>query len=169
MIVAPMIIRRFKSLTSNRMRICWVCIFLMAILWTLSYYDFTYCSSDRLTSLSLGRGCMTFGRSNVAFVHCNQPGLHSRSFPKLGNTVWWPSEAGVYRSGPLGTYLIVPLWIPTAMASLWMILIAARHHRLRQETHGKSLCSGCGYDLRGQLEARCPECGISYPFGDPPS
>jgi hypothetical protein len=28
------------------------------------------------------------------------------------------------------------------------------------------LCPSCGYDLRGQRECRCPECGEEYALGD---
>ena len=34
---------------------------------------------------------------------------------------------------------------------------------LRQylQDHGKTVCLKCGYDLRGQTEPRCPECGCA--------
>lgn len=35
------------------------------------------------------------------------------------------------------------------------------HLRQRLNALGKPTCIGCGYDLRGQVEPRCPECGRS--------
>ena len=31
-----------------------------------------------------------------------------------------------------------------------------------QDNDIKMLCLGCGYDLRGQVEHRCPECGRAF-------
>jgi hypothetical protein len=38
-------------------------------------------------------------------------------------------------------------------------------HSLRQDLHecGVRVCMSCGYDLCGQLELRCPECGKPFP------
>jgi hypothetical protein len=32
---------------------------------------------------------------------------------------------------------------------------------------GVPICIGCGYDLRGQIQPRCPECGRSCALADP--
>lgn len=34
--------------------------------------------------------------------------------------------------------------------------------RLEMIARGLSVCMGCGYDLRGQIEPRCPECGLAF-------
>lgn len=34
--------------------------------------------------------------------------------------------------------------------------------RLLPATPSKLICQTCGYDLRGQIEKRCPECGVGY-------
>jgi len=34
--------------------------------------------------------------------------------------------------------------------------------RLEMLARGLSVCMGCGYDLRGQIEPRCPECGLAF-------
>lgn len=39
--------------------------------------------------------------------------------------------------------------------------IMSRSLRRRREKHG--LCGGCGYDLRGNVSGRCPECGTITP------
>jgi len=33
--------------------------------------------------------------------------------------------------------------------------------------HGIPVCQGCGYDLRGQVHPRCPECGREFTLRDP--
>ena len=45
---------------------------------------------------------------------------------------------------------------------VWREMRAIDRRRKRQER----VCANCGYDLRGQIELRCPECG--EPF-EPPS
>jgi len=37
-------------------------------------------------------------------------------------------------------------------------------HSLRQQliARGTPICLHCGYDLRGQTEPRCPECGTAF-------
>lgn len=35
---------------------------------------------------------------------------------------------------------------------LWVLL----------QQQGVAVCTGCGYDLRGQTESRCPECGSQF-------
>jgi hypothetical protein len=56
---------------------------------------------------------------------------------------------------------------------LFIVLPSLLHHicwsgmarkRLREQLaiDGRPKCSGCGYDLRGQIEPRCPECGKPF-------
>jgi rubrerythrin len=33
---------------------------------------------------------------------------------------------------------------------------------------GHRICIECGYDLRGQVEHRCPECGTQFDLTKPP-
>jgi len=55
----------------------------------------------------------------------------------------------------------VPLWAVSVILLLQPVLVgyrlAVRKHRART---GK--CVGCGYDLRGNVSKRCPECGRTY-------
>ena len=36
------------------------------------------------------------------------------------------------------------------------------HVRQRLRDWGKPICMGCGYNLHGQTDARCPECGTPF-------
>lgn len=45
---------------------------------------------------------------------------------------------------------------------VWREMRATDRRRARQER----VCTNCGYDLRGQQEWRCPECGESF---EPPT
>ncbi len=40
-----------------------------------------------------------------------------------------------------------------------------RYLRAELNRRGIAICTRCGYDLRGQTDARCPECGL--PFNGP--
>ena len=55
----------------------------------------------------------------------------------------------------------IPLWLVfllSAAPAAWLWLRALGHTTaIYRETRG--LCSGCGYDLRGNVSGRCPECG----------
>jgi len=70
-------------------------------------------------------------------------------------THWIPSRQ-VYPSGMVRT--ILPLWIPTLFVGILLCprLRSALRSRRRKAV---GLCLKCGYDLRGQTEPRCPECG----------
>lgn len=50
-------------------------------------------------------------------------------------------------------FLLVPMALLTAVCTLY---------RRRPRTHtGAVLCRVCGYDLRGNVSGRCPECGCA--------
>ncbi len=47
-----------------------------------------------------------------------------------------------------------------------------RHLRRQLQERGIPICLSCGYDLRGQLTPRCPECGTAFDealIAQPPS
>ena len=75
-------------------------------------------------------------------------------------------EFGAMPKGIVDWACIVSFYIFTAFFLSW------RTHRnlqraLREELQHKGvpICLGCGYDLRGQAESRCSECGRSFPAG----
>jgi hypothetical protein len=42
-----------------------------------------------------------------------------------------------------------------------------RYLREELNRHGIPVCPGCGYDLRAQVEPRCPECGLAVTLPAP--
>lgn len=61
----------------------------------------------------------------------------------------------VFKGRPRGVDITLPLWVPTLVASLPAILVAAHARRLRR----RGACAKCCYDLTGNVTGRCPECG----------
>lgn len=52
-----------------------------------------------------------------------------------------------------------------SVAGIWQfVLRSAIEQEIRVEmvARGIPVCMGCGYDLRGQVEQRCPECGRPF-------
>ena len=54
----------------------------------------------------------------------------------------------------LGLLLNVAIYYAIIEAALFTLLCAIRRRRMR-----KGLCPACGYDLRGEFDGGCPECG----------
>ncbi len=60
--------------------------------------------------------------------------------------------------------LILTCWFPVLMVGqfwLWRGHIRS-HVRQKLLEAGVPVCLSCGYDLRGQVEPRCPECGQAF-------
>ncbi len=98
----------------------------------------------------------------------------------LGGVLIWCAVVGmVVFVGGLGTVLAlvengVSPW-PAVLLSggFWFLVMVAGLFRfwhrpyvqfVRRYLHGRGvpICVGCGYDLRGQREPRCPECGRGF-------
>ena len=115
-------------------------------LWALSYFHLIL-DTDVYT-LRVCAGCVD--------VIQNVPPIGQNRAPKLVGywslrTVWRPT----YIRYPV--LVTIPLWIP-------LVVFAAVECFFRYiykcNRHGR--CIECGYDLRGQLEPRCPECGKDF-------
>ncbi len=70
--------------------------------------------------------------------------------------------------------ILVAAFCTILVAGLILTLLLA-HHRRTIHRIERGICIECGYDLRGQVVPRCPECGtafdpqeISGPDGEPP-
>ena len=48
-------------------------------------------------------------------------------------------------------------------SALWSVVLLGVPLRRARHRRARSLCPRCGYDLTGQPETMCPECGISSP------
>lgn len=73
----------------------------------------------------------------------------------------------------------LPHWAVTLVVSLcvgglvyaaaWVTRRAVRRFlRVQLVNKGISICLTCGYQLRGQVEPRCPECGTGFDIRHPP-
>lgn len=105
---------------------------------------------ERVIKLVCGRNkeCLLWGRTKSLFIHVLLLLLLSRVWLAALNygsmlilfTAWW-----------FGNYL--------ASNAL------RRGIRAYLCQHGQPMCLECGYNLRGLVTPRCPECGISYDPG----
>jgi len=67
----------------------------------------------------------------------------------------WPSKLSV----------LVPMWMPAVLLILLTWLTGAPIYR-RRRRRKLGLCLGCGYDLRGQKNQNCPECGLQFDISE---
>jgi len=93
----------------------------------------------------------------------------------FGPVIFW---AGIWCGGAdyvvrfMG--LVSQRWLETVISAialvtgLWWMHNYAVHKPMKQavrevlQRRGVPICIKCGYDLRGQSEARCPECGLAF-------
>jgi hypothetical protein len=59
---------------------------------------------------------------------------------------------------------IVMFWMGAFFGLIWVTIRHDARRRLRERlvAFGVPICVHCGYDLRGQTEPRCPECGRAF-------
>lgn len=53
-----------------------------------------------------------------------------------------------------------------ALAGAWTLYEFIKERKTRARAASKGTCSGCGYNLTGNVSGRCPECGT--PTVNPP-
>ena len=82
---------------------------------------------------------------------------------------YWPRTAD---DPPMSALTLVYIFIGIgcgagAAAGYWVVR-RVMHRSLRRQLNdaGQPTCMKCGYDLRGQTEARCPECGEPLDRGE---
>jgi len=85
-----------------------------------------------------------------------------------------PIEAALKRlfglSGAISDLATVGVFGLAMLAALALLIYFGIPHarkklRLELAMGGTPICVGCGYDLRGQAERRCPECGVEFREG----
>lgn len=65
-----------------------------------------------------------------------------------------------------GAAMLVPVCGFASFGSMWVVRRKVRSSfRRRLIEVGIPVCIDCGYDLRGQVELRCPECGKEFDAG----
>jgi hypothetical protein len=85
-------------------------------------------------------------------------GGDSRTTPYRSNGIRLPTADPDYLPiRPLGVGFTVNTLLYAVV--LWLFLFAAPRTVLRQLRRKRGRCLECGYDLRGDLDAGCPECG----------
>jgi hypothetical protein len=67
---------------------------------------------------------------------------------------------GVARITSYGVLIAVPVIIAAGMANYFLFDRPVVHERSGYR------CRRCGYDLQGQVEARCPECGLAFDMAE---
>jgi hypothetical protein len=67
---------------------------------------------------------------------------------------------GVFRITNLGAIVAIPVLLIVCAANFFLFDRAVVHERTGFR------CRRCGYDLQGQCEARCPECGALFDLAE---
>ena len=67
---------------------------------------------------------------------------------------------GVFRITNLGYAIWLPTLIGSALVNFFLFDRPVVHERTGFR------CRSCGYDLQGQMESRCPECGAEFAAAD---
>ena len=111
--------------------------------------------SDRAYGALRGRFAIALGLiaalTAVTIRYALWPAL-SKAMPDLID----PEPSGVALAAVVGAFLF-------AAHRMFMAPRLQREIRRELAARGYRLCIHCGYDLRGQTELRCPECGLAFP------
>jgi hypothetical protein len=69
------------------------------------------------------------------------------------------SAAALWGARFLPPFAVLPLALLILVAGCYVGYMGNRPHKLRRERLSKGLCVRCGYDLTGNVNGVCPECG----------
>lgn len=114
--------------------------------------DWTYSPALMVTVENFGISIGTAG-SAMTWATPGFEAFRVGAFPITPGPKWRWLPMGV-RSASLGTFIIIPLWIPTVLFTLAFIYL---NRKSRSVKPGQ--CSKCEYDLTGNVSGTCPECG----------
>lgn len=86
-----------------------------------------------------------------------------------------PTSVGLWKLGELGERVICyqPRWLglsvnTTFWGALWLGALAVPAAMRGSRRRAKGLCPACAYDLKGELNNGCPECGWNRDDVRPP-
>ncbi|MBP7746729.1 MAG: hypothetical protein KA383_11420 [Phycisphaerae bacterium] len=111
------------------------------------------------------------GHGRVTVVHHRHPGEPSVGFCAWLRPIGPTWEAAAKRNDPDATpWRRMGLTLPgmdwyAFDVPLWLLLLffAAAAWALKPKRIVPGHCTGCGYDLTGNVSGRCPECGTATP------
>jgi hypothetical protein len=106
-------------------------------------------SSTGIVCVDVRQGCFFLDVLPKSTTRANRPAPGFLSGDNAGPMIWWPGIA-LRRF-----YLQIPLWMPL----LLIASVTAWLWRLDRPPPPPGHCP-CGYDLRGNVSGRCPECGV---------
>lgn len=92
------------------------------------------------------------------------PGLSCSSSDIDGQRGGWTFGMPPATGGPARAIAWKPLWPGFGLNVLvftaaWLVILVVPKESRRTRRRRRGLCERCGYDLRGNAEGRCPECG----------
>jgi hypothetical protein len=139
-----------------------------------------FCDQSCVRWLSFNEGMFSLGQIHgdgplaIKLFNKNLRPLMANSGLDYGRPALTP-ETSVYSFGDHAGIARVPLVYPIATITVvsvrWWLLLAAvsiflipagwvvQQALRRARRSRRGLCTGCGYDLRGSVSGRCPECG----------
>ncbi len=133
-----------------------VCV-VLAVVWAVStqwHVRFTYRLTDpNRFVVSAAAGALRVARMSGSAIGLAQPLMDINFYdfydkkPDWSDLVWLPESLGT-------GIVVIPIWIPFAVTAVPTAFLFYRDRR-----HPRGHCQGCGYDLKGNVSGRCPECG----------
>jgi hypothetical protein len=64
-----------------------------------------------------------------------------------------------------GLIVEIPMWFPCVLFSIYPALASIAGLLRCRRRRRRNLCTGCGYNLTGNVSGRCPECGTAIGCG----
>ncbi|HEX2837223.1 MAG TPA: hypothetical protein VHN77_03745 [Phycisphaerales bacterium] len=110
-------------------------------------------------------------------VYCFATGFPMRCFQGADFPDAWPEPAsvGLWKLGELGERVICyqPRWLGLSVntafwGAMWLGVLAVPAAMRGSRRRAKGLCPVCAYDLKGELNNGCPECGWNRDDVRPP-
>jgi hypothetical protein len=114
-------------------------------------------------ALALYAGCLLIWKSTITWTFGRRIGVFAIAAVTVALLLAAPPLIVALGAANRGTlFMLVTGSLSVTGIALWLSSLICYD----SPEPAQVLCPSCGYDLRGQRECRCPECGQQYTLGD---